>query len=302
MAELQLLHHGDKVQIVAPARKISMEELAPSIQYFQSQGLEVVCGDLLLGQCHQFSGTDMERAADMQQAIDNEDIKAVICARGGYGGMRIVDMLDFTAFKAHPKWLCGYSDTTVFHAHIHTNTQVPTLHCTMPVNIHSHTDHSTALNTMMQAMFTGKLVYDIPSVEGNRPGETCGPVVGGNLSILYAINGSASDIDTKDKILFIEDLDEYLYHIDRMMLCLKRSGKLSHLKGLIVGGMSDMHDNTIPFGYTAKQIILHHVQEYNYPVCFDFPAGHIEDNRAIIMGATSILNVTESKVTLQISL
>ena len=299
---MQLLQRGDKIQIVAPARKISLEELQPAITYFQNQGWEVLCSNLLWGQYHQFSGTDDMRAADMQQALDNPDVKAVICARGGYGGMRIIDKLDFSAFKKHPKWLCGYSDTTVFHAHINQVLNLPSLHCTMPINIDADSYHSAALHTMVQALTTGKVHYTIQAAEGNRAGQAQAKIVGGNLSILYAVNGSVSDIDTDGKILFIEDLDEYLYHIDRMMLCLKRSGKLSRLKGLIVGGMSDMHDNTVPFGFDAKEIIMQHVQEYDYPVCFDFPAGHIKDNRAIIMNAPANLNVDNSSVTLSISI
>ena len=299
---MQLLQRGDKIQIVAPARKISLEELQPAITYFQNHGWEVLCSNLLWGQYHQFSGTDDMRAADMQQALDNPDVKAVICARGGYGGMRIIDKLDFSAFKNHPKWLCGYSDTTVFHAHINQVLNLPSLHCTMPINIDADSYHSAALHTMVQALTTGKVHYTIPAAEGNRAGQTQAKIVGGNLSILYAVNGSVSDIDTDGKILFIEDLDEYLYHIDRMMLCLKRSGKLSRLKGLIVGGMSDMHDNTVPFGFDAKEIIMQHVQEYDYPVCFDFPAGHIKDNRAIIMNAPATLNIDNSSVTLSISI
>ncbi len=299
---MQLLQRSDKIQIVAPARKISLVELTPAITYFQNQGWEVLCSNLLWGQFHQFSGTDDMRAADMQQALDNPDVKAVICARGGYGGMRIIDKLDFSAFKNHPKWLCGYSDTTVFHAHINQVLNLPSLHCTMPINIDADSYHSAALHTMVQALTTGKVHYTIPAAEGNRAGQAQAKIVGGNLSILYAVNGSVSDIDTDGKILFIEDLDEYLYHIDRMMLCLKRSGKLSRLKGLIVGGMSDMHDNTVPFGFDAKEIIMQHVQEYDYPVCFDFPAGHIKDNRAIILNAPANLNIDNSSVTLSISI
>lgn len=299
---MQLLQRGDKIQIVAPARKISLEELQPSIDYFKNQGVDCYCSDLLFGECHQFSGTDELRAKDFQQALDNPEIKAILCARGGYGGIRIIDKLNFSAFAKHPKWLCGYSDTTVFHAHINQVLNLPSLHCTMPVNIDAESYASAAVNTMWQALTTGSLHYSVPASEGNRQGRAQAKIVGGNLSILYAVNGSVSDINTDGKILFIEDLDEYLYHIDRMMLCMKRSGKLSRLKGLIVGGMSDMHDNTVPFGKTAKEIIYDCVKEYDYPVCFDFPAGHIKDNRALIFNAPAIFNVNDTSVTLSISI
>ncbi len=295
---MYLLQPKDKIQIVAPARSVTAEDLQFAVCFFEQQGFQVVYGKHLWGTHHQFSGTDEERAEDMQAAINNPDIRAIVCARGGYGGMRIVDKLDFSPLLKYPKWLCGYSDTTVFHTHIHTQCHLPTLHCTMPINMTDEPEKTNAHTSMIQALTTGKLSYEIDSQPFNLFGEAEGELIGGNLSLLYAVNNSISDINTEGKILFIEDLDEYLYHVDRMMLCLKRAGKLSALKGLIVGGITNMHDNTIPFGYTAKEIILSHVCEYNYPVCFDFPAGHITDNRALILGGKTHLSVTEKNVTL----
>lgn len=300
---MQLLQRGDKIQIVAPARKISLEELQPAIDYFRNQGVDCYCSDMLLGECHQFSGTDEERARDFQQALDNPEIKAVVCARGGYGALRIIDKIDFSHFKQSPKWICGYSDVTVFHTHINNALQLPTLHCTMPINMTGKVLQSPTVATMWQALTTGQLEYQLPiHNDFNRCGQAKGTLIGGNLSLLYAVSGSVSDIQTDGKILFIEDLDEYLYHLDRMMLSLKRSGKLSHLTGLLIGGMSDMHDNTIPFGKTAKEIIYDCVKEYDYPVCFDFPAGHIEDNRALILGGNASMEVSENDIKLKIEL
>lgn len=282
----ELLKAGDGVAIVATARKISEAELAPSIQLFESWGLRVMLPKNIYAECNQFAGTDEQRAADLQWALDNEDVKAVICARGGYGTVRIIDKIDFTKFAQSPKWVVGYSDVTVLHSHIHTLLGIPTLHATMPLNIPSDSIEKRypSIEALREALFEGKVSEQWDAGCGMR--ETgCGVLVGGNLSILYSLCGSASDIDTEGKILFIEDLDEYLYHIDRMMQNLKRTGKLKGLKGLLVGGMSDMHDNTIPFGRNAEEIVMDAVKEYDYPVWLNAPVGHIgTENRALILG------------------
>ena len=290
------LNPGDKIAIVAPARKISMEELQPAVDMLTSWGYEVVFGDNLFNEFNQYSGSDEERTLDFQNALDADDIKAIICARGGYGTLRIIDKLDFTKFINNPKWIIGYSDVTVLHSHINKNYSIETLHATMPVNFPKDGSINQSLASLQIALQGESLSYCIENHALNRNGITSGKLCGGNLSILYALTASVSDIDTKDKILFIEDLDEYLYHIDRMMLNLKRSGKLANLAGLIVGGMSEMRDNTIPFGMTAEEIIIEAVAEYDYPVCFNFPAGHISDNNALIMGRNVYLNVADSVV------
>lgn len=281
------LKPGDKIAIVASARKITLQELQPAIDTFKSWGLEVVLSKKLFGSDHQFSGTDAERAADLQSALDDDSVKAIISARGGYGTMRIVDQIDFTKFKQHPKWIIGYSDITVLHSHIH-NFGIETLHATMPINFSVNAE---AVDTMHKVLFGEKINYQMEKHPLNKAGVAEAQVVGGNLSLLYALTGSASSIHTKGKILFIEDLDEYLYHVDRMMVSLKRYGKLSDLAGLIVGGMTDMKDNQIPFGKTAEEIILDAVKEYNYPVCFNFPAGHIDRNLALVLGKKMKLTV-----------
>ncbi|MCR5189837.1 MAG: LD-carboxypeptidase [Bacteroidales bacterium] len=288
-----VLHSGDGVALVAPARKISENEVSCAVGVLEKAGLRAIVSPHLFGSCCQFSGTDSERADDFQWAISHPDVKAIWCVRGGYGGMRIVDRIDFRPLLRTPKWVCGYSDTTVFHVCLQ-QLGLESLHCTMPVNVTPETADSLSVRTLLQAWMEGRLDYSIPAHPMNRAGSAEGVLCGGNLSLLYALQASPTDLDTAGKILFIEDLDEYLYHIDRMMLSLKRSGKLAGLAGLVVGNLSDMHDNRIPFGRTAEEIVLEHVAEYGYPVCFGFPAGHADpnDNRALFFGRAVRLSVT----------
>ena len=299
---MELLQQDDTIRIVAPARKITEQELTCSVRYLQDKGFRVDFGKHLFDNFHQYAGTDMQRAEDFQQALDDQQVKAIWCARGGYGCLRIVDLIDFSSFAKNPKWICGYSDVTVFHAHINNALQLPSLHATMPINVQGEIVQYTALDTLLSAMQTGEVSYTIPAYSINRNGKAEGILCGGNLSVLYALNGSISDIQTDGKILFIEDLDEYLYHIDRMMMCLKRSGKLDNLLALIVGGMTKMNDNAVSFGKTTEEIISEHVQEYDYPVCFGFPAGHIDDNRAMIMGGNAVLEINEKETRIKMTL
>lgn len=295
MAKRYCLKKGDRVAIAATARKVSPQEMEPAIKLLQHWGLEVVIPEGLYAADNQMAGTDSHRAAVLQNLIDDNEIKAILCARGGYGTVRILDCLNLTALEQHPKWIIGYSDVTALHSHIHNLLGMETLHATMPINIPPDATAVPypATDSLKQALFAGSCEYNIQcSTTLLRPGKAEGVVVGGNLSVLYSIVGSQSDIDTAGKILFIEDLDEYLYHIDRMMMCLKRSGKLRNLRGLIVGGMSDMHDNAIPFGKTAEEIIWDAVKEYDYPVCMGMPFGHIGmENRALILGRQTELNI-----------
>jgi len=288
------LQHGDKIAIIATARKISQEELKPAVEIFRKWGFDVVYGRYLLREDNQFAGNDQERAEDLQWALDDENIKAIICARGGYGTVRIIDKIDLTKFSEKPKWIIGYSDVTVLHSHIHNLLGVETLHATMPINFPTDGMENEALISLKKALNNENIQYTFDCHPLNRKGNAEGILVGGNLSILYSLIGTDSDIDTDGKILFIEDLDEYLYHIDRMMMNLKRSGKLANLAGLVVGGMSDMKDNTVAFGKTAEEIISEAVADYSYPVCFQFPSGHQQDNRTLILGRKAILNVGEA--------
>lgn len=290
------LQKGDTVAIVSTARKISKEELNPALQLLESWGLKGILGKTIGAEENQFAGNDDLRAADFQQMMDNPNVKAIWCARGGYGTVRIIDKLDFSKFKKSPKWIVGYSDVTVLHSHIH-NFGIETLHAQMCLEIEKRTKETA--KSIRKILFGEEYRIEISQKNSHTSlGNYSGQLIGGNLSVLYSLCGSDSEMKTDGKILFIEDLDEYLYHIDRMMMNLKRNGMLKNLSGLIVGGMTVMNDNTIPFGKTAEEIIMDVVKEYDYPVCFKFPAGHIEDNRALIMGREVELNVTENKIAL----
>jgi muramoyltetrapeptide carboxypeptidase len=253
----------------------------------------VVLGKSVFMEDHQFAGDDNTRAKDFQNMLDNKNIKAIIAARGGYGTVRMIDKLNFKKFKKYPKWIIGYSDITVLHNHISRHCNTETLHASMPINF--LTNEPAALQSLRDVLQGNTLSYSFHSDFENKPGKTKGILTGGNLSVLYSLSGTPSDLDTEGKILFIEDLDEYLYHIDRMLMQLKRSGKLKNLKGLLVGGFTDMKDNTVPYGKTAYEIIYEHVKEYNFPVAFNMPAGHIPNNHALIMGRRIRLEVTENR-------
>ncbi|HLU84865.1 MAG TPA: LD-carboxypeptidase [Vicingaceae bacterium] len=296
MEKPQALKIGDKISIISTARKISLEEVQPAINLLTEWGLEVVLGKNLFAEDHQFAGTKVQRLADLQQALNNGEITAIFCARGGYGTVQLIDEIDFSDFKKHPKWIVGYSDVTVLHNHINQHFGLATLHATMPINFKTNT--KAALQSLKDALFDNTLNYQCASHAYNRLGEARGELVGGNLSILYSLTGTTSQINTEGKILFLEDLDEYLYHIDRMMQNLKRAGMLHGLKGLLIGGMTDMNDNTIPYGHSAIDIIKNIVADYDFPVAFGFPAGHLADNRALIMGEEVVLKVEEGGTTL----
>ncbi|MCR4826682.1 MAG: LD-carboxypeptidase [Bacteroidales bacterium] len=278
------LSPGDTIALAAPARKISKAEIQPAEQWLKSVGFNIFYDDRLFAEDHQFAGDDLLRTRYFQDLLDDDSVKAIWCVRGGYGSARIIDRLDFTHFRQHPKWICGYSDITVFHSHIQQNLQTATLHATMPVNVSETNTQLPVCQSFLDAITCKDLSYEIDSHPLSRPQPFSGILTGGNLSMLYSLIGSPSDINTTGKVLFIEDLDEYLYHIDRMILNLKRSGKLSNIKALLVGHLSDMHDNTVPFGKTAEEIVADHCQTFDFPLIFNVPAGHLSDNRAFRMG------------------
>lgn len=286
------LNEGDTVAIVSTARKIEPEVLEPAISILESWGLKIRIGATIGASKDQFAGSDQERIDDLQKAINDPEVKAIICARGGYGTVRIVDHIDLSIFAERPKWIVGYSDVTVLHAHLAQVHGTTSIHSTMPVNFKENSDD--ALATLKAALFGEPLVLHGAAHVFNRTGEAVGEVVGGNLSILYSLMGSRSELDPGGKILVLEDLDEYLYHVDRMMQNLDRAGKLHELAGLIVGGMTDMNDNDIPFGKTAEEIIREIVAKYEYPVCYGFPVGHIDDNRAFYHHKKASLSVGDS--------
>jgi muramoyltetrapeptide carboxypeptidase len=285
------LQKGDTIAIVATARKHIVKSLQPTIDLLESWGLHVVFGNSIGLEENQLAGSDAQRAADLQEQLDNPSIKAIWCARGGYGTVRVVDLIDFTQFKKHPKWLVGFSDVTVLHNHLNTM-GYKSIHGIMPISLAKATPE--AIESLRLSLFGQPLQYAIDPHPMNRLGKASGELVGGNLSILYSLLGSPSAIDCKDKILYIEDLDEYLYHIDRMMMNLKRNGCLESLKGIIVGSMTDMKDNDIPWGKNALEIIQDVTKKYTIPMIFNFPAGHIHDNRALILGNNITIDVTEN--------
>ncbi len=273
------------MEFLSTARKINKEDLSYAIAYLEEWGYVPVLGQTIEAEQDQFAGSDQLRASDFQNFTNDDNIKAILCARGGYGTVRIIDKIDFTPLINKPKWIIGYSDVTVIHSHLH-QLGIATLHATMPINFPKSKDESQeAIATLRSHLKGEKLSYtNIEAHQLNRSGKATGQIVGGNLSIIYSLLGSPSSLDTDGKILFLEDLDEYLYHIDRMMMNIKRNGLLDQLAGLIIGGMSDMNDNAIPYGKSAVEIIAEHLAEYDYPVMFNFPAGHIERNLALPLG------------------
>jgi len=287
------LKKGDKIAITCPAKKLP-NPMTDAVNLLESWGLEVVLGETVNASYHQFAGDDELRAKDLQRFIDDDNVKAIIAARGGYGTIRIIDHVDFSNLARKPKWVVGFSDITIIHAHLFNNYGVQSIHGQMPVNIPDASANS--LETLRRALFGEELKYTVPVNSLNRNGEGSGLLIGGNLSLLVAILNSVSDMDYAGKILFIEDVGEYLYTVDRMMHTLKRAGKLKNLAGLIVGGFTEIKDNDIPFGQTIPEIIRNVVNEYDYPVCFDFPAGHLPDNNSLVLGRKLNLSVTDKKV------
>lgn len=278
-----------KIAIAAPGRKVSPKEMKYAIKWMCSNDITVVYDDRLFLEDHIFAGTDDERANIIQEYMDNPDIDAIWFARGGYGSIRIIDKIDFSRFKEHPKPFIGFSDGTVFHG-MAQRLGVPSIHASMPYFFKKKTPE--AKQSLLDALNNKPLNYQWQAHELNRPGQAEATIVGGNLSVLYGMMGSNSFPETKNHILFIEEVDEYIYHIERMMMGLKRAGILESLAGLVIGGLSSIHDNRDPFGKTVEKAIFDTVKEYSYPVCFKFPAGHISDNRALVLGRPTSLTVS----------
>ncbi|NJO01562.1 MAG: LD-carboxypeptidase [Bacteroidia bacterium] len=284
---------NSRVGIVAPANYVSRQEMTMAIQILESWGLQVVPGKYLYNMHNQFAGTDKERTEDLQHMLDDDSIEAIICARGGYGTIRIVDKLDFSRFLAHPKWMVGFSDITVLHCHLQT-LGVESIHGIMPLLFPKQTKET--IESLRQVLFGEPLNYHVTPHPLNRPGECKGPLVGGNLSLFANTIGTASEVDTTGKILFLEDVDEYLYHLDRMMIHLSRAAKLKDLAGLIVGQFTEVKDNTIAFGLDVNEIIADLVKDYAFPVCYDFPIGHEIHNLSVICGREGSLEISRDMV------
>lgn len=284
------LNPGDKVAFLAPARKITAEEMLHAEVMFQGSGLIVEMGQTIGAEADQFAGPDELRAGDLQRCLEDPEIRAIICARGGYGTARLLPRLNPAALRNDPKWIAGFSDVTALHGWVSRNTDLPSLHSTMPVLINK--DSGQAWESMIDALMgrSPKAVRN-RAHSLNRNGKSRGKLIGGNLSVLYSLRGTPYFPDLQGAILFLEDLDEYLYHIDRMMLNFKLGGLFGEIGGLVIGGMSDMNDNTIPFGKNAEEIIRDQVEGFGFPVCFGYPAGHIADNRALVFGMEAELEV-----------
>ena len=282
-----------RIAIAAPARKVTLEETQFAIKWLKDNGFEAVYDQRLFASDYIFAGNDDFRASVIQEYLDRDDIDAIWLARGGYGSIRIIDRLDFTKFYSHPKFIIGFSDGTVFHGKMQ-RLGFPSIHASMPYFFQNKTEE--ARQSLIDSLLGKSLHYEFDSSRLNRLGEVEGVMVGGNLSVLYGMLGSNSFPDTEGKILFIEEVDEYIYHIDRMMHGLKRAGKLDKIKALVVGGLTEIHDNPDPFGKSVEEVILEAVKDNDYPVCFGFPAGHFADNRAIVFGNTCSLSIKEDKV------
>lgn len=300
------LRPNDKVALCSSARKISRRELNYAIELLKSKGLEVVLGDTIELENNQFAGSDKERAEDIQQMLDREDIKAIIFARGGYGTVRILDLLDFSEFEKHPKWLIGYSDVTAMLSHLYFNQGICSMHASMPIDLKEGKDSGGCFEMMIDSLLGkaemnlcfGKMDSSFSKMNSRVENiEFEGEMIGGNLSVLYSLLGSNSFGKTDGKILFIEDLDEYLYHIDRMMQALKRAGKLANLSGIVVGSFSQMHDNSIAFGQSAYEIIASAVEDYDYPKVFGANIGHESGKNApIVVGGNAIVSVKDGMI------
>jgi len=284
------LKSGDRVRIVSPAGKVPAEKIIPGIELLRNQGFDVLTGKNVFGQHFQYSGTDEQRTADLQEAINDPLTKAIVCSRGGYGTARLLGLLDFSALKNNPKWLVGFSDITALHSAFN-KLGIASIHGPMPGFFIQNEKPSESFLKLL-SFLTGQIPdYNFAAHPQNRNGQAQGELVGGNLSLLYSLSGTLYDLDTDGKILFLEDLSEYLYHLDRMMVNLRLSGKLEKLAGLVVGKFTDMKDNENPFGKSADEIIFDAVKDYDFPVCFGFPSGHIDENMPLILGTEYQLSV-----------
>jgi len=281
------------IRIVAPAKAISTELIDNATVLLTEAGHHVSIGKYATGEHNYFSGSVQERAVDFQNAIDDPSVDVILCARGGYGCIQIIDEIDFSELKNHPKLIIGFSDITVFHLHCH-RMGLLSAHATMPLNFAANSRDS--INSLLNIIEEKTNRYELESNKHNKTGLAQAEVIGGNLAIIQTLNGTNSDCSFTDKILFIEDVSEYVYTVDRMLWTLKKAGKLKLLAGLIIGGMTGIKDTEVPYGKVVEEVILAHVSEFNYPVCFNFPAGHIDDNRAIVFGKSSTLEVSDSGV------
>ena len=291
------LKKGDTIGIVCPSGYLPAKKTTNCIQMLTSWGFRVKIGKTVGHQHHYFSGTDEERLADLQQMLDDKNIQAILCGRGGYGLSRLIDRLSFRQLKKYPKWIIGFSDITVLHAHLYQQVKMASLHAPMAAAF-SKSDLSSVF-TLKKALLGKKQIYTCAPHSFNRVGKVSGPLIGGNLSLVAHLIGSPSALHTKGAILFLEDIGEYIYNIDRMLIQLKRSGVFDKLGGLIIGGFTDSKDTEIPFGESVTEVIRNQIQEYSFPVCFDFPVSHDIANVALKHGLPYALSISTRKVSLK---
>lgn len=288
------LRPGDTIGITCPAGFVSHERIAYAVDVMERKGFKVRVGRTVGARDIYFSGSDEERSADLQELLDDPEVKAIVMGRGGYGTSRIIDAIDFTSFKKSPKWICGFSDITVLHSHINRNLGIATLHSPMCSAFNPESEHSYYIQSLFRALSGAALDYEVAPSVYNRAGTGTGMLVGGNLALLAHLTGSVSQLETNGKILFFEDIGEHLYHIDRMLLTLKRSGQLAGLAGLVVGSFTGTEDTERPFGQTLEQIIRTKVEEYDFPVSFNLPCGHDTENVTLQLGQMHTLQVNDS--------
>ena len=287
---------GDTIALIAPAKAIEPVLVDQAVALLEKAGFVVLVGQHAKGQFHYFSGTDDERAADVQWAIDHKEVKAIVCARGGYGAVRLLDRVQWATLLREPKWILGFSDITNFHLHA-LQLDIESVHCTMPLNFTENSPE--ALSSMFAILKTGTVQHSWPSEPINCTGEASGILVGGNLSILYASLGTPLCPNFQGAILFIEDIGEQLYQLDRMLHALKMARVFDQIAGLIIGGMTELKDTAIPTGFVLEDLIAEQLQYRSIPVAFNSPIGHITDNRAVIVGRNSQLTITASTVLLE---
>jgi muramoyltetrapeptide carboxypeptidase len=284
------LKRDDTIGIVAPSSALAETEITPALDLIRSWGLEVVTGKNIFRSTNSFAGSDARRTADFQAMLDDPSIRAILCARGGYGAIRLIGKLDFGKFQSHPKWIAGCSDITVFHSCLQ-QMGIESLHSAMPRFVPPRKPDPVSMESLRAALFGETTGYAVAPHSLNRQGRATGILTGGNLSVLYSMAGTSLEADTRGKILFIEDIGEYLYHIDRMMMNLKIRGRLEGLKGLVVGTMSSMMVSGSGFRKPAYRIIRDLVAEYDYPVLFGFPAGHEHPNMSLVLGSEVEMSV-----------
>lgn len=294
------LKKGDTIALVCPAGFLSLEKAQTCMDTLVSWGFQVKVGKTLGGvQQNYFSGSDAERLADLQAMMDDPQVHAILCGRGGYGVSRIIDGLDFKQFKKHPKWIIGFSDITVLHAHLNTVVKTASIHAPMAGAFNDGGSDNEWVQSLRKAIKGQLTNYSCAAHTLNKTGKAKGHLIGGNLSLLVHLIGTASAIKTKGKILFIEDIGEHVYQVDRMFLQLKRAGLLEGLAGLIIGGFTDMEDTTVPFGKNVQAALAEHVTDYDYPICFDFPVSHAKENYALKIGILHELTVSKTKTSLK---